>query len=195
MIFFGETTLFSYICCSEKRSIMKNLWLLSALVFTLSCSDSEKKDEEKEDTQEETSQSQTDQKTDYLANEEAALTINGMSCEINCVSSVKKALNKMDGVTEVTIDFDSEREGDFCSVKYDKNLLNVQSIQSVIESINDGAYKVTESSVKEIENDKPQSKSTAYMFSSHSSSRKISTGTSSSSFDIPSILDFVVAIF
>lgn len=173
---------------------MKYWLVVSLLFFSVACSESESedaKDEDKQEETEETSSQQQNEETKYYANSEADLTIEGMSCEINCVNTVKKALGKVEGVTHVAIDFDTERNEDFCKVEFDEQMLNVQNLQSIIESVNDGAYKVTQSESKKLETE--DEKESAFNFDSPSSNDRINT--TSSSFSLPSILDFVVALF
>lgn len=173
---------------------MKRWMALFLLGIVVACSGEEQK-EEKDSENETTVSSQEQEEIVYFANTEADITIEGMSCEINCVSSVKKALRKVDGITSVEIDFDAERNGDYCKVQYDNAALNIQSIQTIIESVNNGEYKVTESNEKELE-ETSSKKSTAFNFSGSSKSNNVNTSTNTgSSFSIPSILDFVVALF
>lgn len=175
---------------------MKCWIILSSLFFVVACSESEESNSEESENQEKTEETSAEQEKDtetkYYANSEADLTIEGMSCEINCVNTVKKALGKVDGVTQVAIDFDAERKEDFCNVQFDSQVLNVQSLQAIIESVNDGAYKVTESESKKIEASE-DTKESAFNFGSSSPNNRINTA--SSSFSLPSILDFVVALF
>ena len=81
------------------------------------------------------------------SNAQSKLTIEGMTCEIGCVRTVKSHLSKMEGVSFIHIDFDTSRVVDFTTVQFDSNLVSQAEIQSEIESIAQGIYKVTENEI------------------------------------------------
>ncbi len=57
-----------------------------------------------------------------LSKTTARLEIKGMMCEVGCVAKVKKELLEQKGVSNVTVNFDSDREFDFATIVYDPNL-------------------------------------------------------------------------
>ena len=74
----------------------------------------------------------------------ATLEIDGMMCEIGCVAKVKKELLELEGVSNVVMDFDSDRETNFANVEYDINTVSLFSIYNSVNSIADGRlYGVT----------------------------------------------------
>ena len=74
----------------------------------------------------------------------ARLEIKGMMCEVGCVAKVKKELLEQKGVSNVTVNFDSDRERDFATIEYDPKIETVESLASVVTNIADGKlYGVT----------------------------------------------------
>ena len=74
----------------------------------------------------------------------ARLEIKGMMCEVGCVAKVKKELLEQKGVSNVTVNFDSDREIDFATIEYDPKIETVESLVSVVTNIADGKlYGVT----------------------------------------------------
>jgi copper chaperone CopZ len=79
-----------------------------------------------------------------LSKTTARLEIKGMMCEVGCVAKVKKELLEQKGVSNVTVNFDSDREFDFATIEYDPNIETVESLASVVTQIADGKlYGVT----------------------------------------------------
>ena len=74
----------------------------------------------------------------------ARLEIKGMMCEVGCVAKVKKELLEQKGVSNVTVNFDIDREIDFATIEYDPKIETVESLASVVTNIADGKlYGVT----------------------------------------------------
>jgi len=79
-----------------------------------------------------------------LSKTTARLEIKGMMCEVGCVAKVKKELLEQKGVSNVTVNFDSDREVDFATIEYDPTIETVESLASVVTKIADGKlYGVT----------------------------------------------------
>jgi copper chaperone CopZ len=68
----------------------------------------------------------------------AKLEIKGMMCEVGCVAKVKKELLEKKGVSNVTVNFESDREIDFATIEYDPQIETVESLASVVTNIADG---------------------------------------------------------
>jgi len=74
----------------------------------------------------------------------ARLEIKGMMCEVGCVAKVKKELLEQKGVSNVTVNFDIDREIDFATIEYDPKIETVESLASIVTNIADGKlYGVT----------------------------------------------------
>ena len=84
----------------------------------------------------------SEEKAPVNENATAQLSIEGMSCMINCVSSVKKELKKTEGVGNVEVDFDPDRSVDKATIKYDNTVISENEIKAVIEKVNGGQYKI-----------------------------------------------------
>ena len=88
-----------------------------------------------------------------IANDSIFVSIKGMSCMINCVSSVKKELRNTDGIASIEVDFDPEREVDQAVITFDNKEIDAAKIKSIIEAINGGQYVVTD--IKSLSNESP----------------------------------------
>jgi len=63
-----------------------------------------------------------------------------MTCEIGCASLIESKLNKLDGVTEAKVDFESKT----ATVTYDADKLNQDKLTKTVEGVAGGElYKVT----------------------------------------------------
>ena len=69
----------------------------------------------------------------------ASFEIEGMTCEIGCASLIESKLNKLDGVTEAKVDFETKT----ATVVYDADKLNQEKITKTVEGVAGGdLYKV-----------------------------------------------------
>lgn len=84
-------------------------------------------------------------------NTQLNMTIEGMTCEIGCVRTVRSHLSKLKGVSIINIDFDSERELDYAKVQFDSNYTSLEIIKEDIESIAQGIYTVSSNEIVEID--------------------------------------------
>jgi len=84
------------------------------------------------------------QNTAYIASHNATstLSIEGMTCEIGCVRTVKSHLSKMNGILTVDMNFDTARTIDYSTVEFDTNLISETEMQAEIESIANGIYNI-----------------------------------------------------
>lgn len=72
----------------------------------------------------------------------ADLSIDGMSCEMMCGGSIKKALAKLPGVNSTEIRFVEGDENDHAVVSYDAARVTDDEMIRTIQSLYDGQYKV-----------------------------------------------------
>lgn len=115
------------------------------LFFVLSCSVN--KDESNTQANNNISVNK-DVQPNYVAN----MLVSGMVCEVNCVSAVNNALMQLQGISSVEIDFDSERDTNLVSVKFDNTIVTEDKIKQTIESLNDNQYKVEKYEERILEN-------------------------------------------
>lgn len=74
----------------------------------------------------------------------ADLTIQGMSCEMMCGGSIKKALAKLPGVNGTEITFQEGDAADHAIVTYDAAQVDDVALVQAVQALYDGQYKVTE---------------------------------------------------
>lgn len=72
----------------------------------------------------------------------ADISIDGMSCEMMCGSSIKKALAKLPGVNSTEIKFIEGDETDHAVVNYDAAKVTDEEMINTIQGLYDGQYKV-----------------------------------------------------
>ena len=73
----------------------------------------------------------------------ADLQIEGMSCEMMCGGSIRKALNGLAGVTGTEIAFHEGEEADHAVVTYDEAQVSDEDLVKAVQALYDGQYKVT----------------------------------------------------
>ncbi len=72
----------------------------------------------------------------------ADLSITGMSCEMMCGGSIKKALAQLPGVNSTEIKFIEGEENDHAVVDYDATKVTDEQLIGAIQGLYDGQYKV-----------------------------------------------------
>ena len=72
----------------------------------------------------------------------ADISIDGMSCEMMCGGSIKKALAKLPGVSGTEIKFVEGDERDHAIVTYDPAQVTDAQMIEAIQALHDGQYKV-----------------------------------------------------
>ncbi len=125
---------------------MKKLLFIPAFLIFVSCGSNEKIDDKTPST-DNNSIAQADITEAPTPNAQCELIVEGMTCEIGCVRTIKSHLSKMDGITFNVIDFNPERTEDFVTVQFDSNQVSLADVTDEIEGIAQGIYDVTESKV------------------------------------------------
>lgn len=70
----------------------------------------------------------------------ASFEIEGMTCEVGCANLIEGKLNKLEGITEAKVDFESKT----ATVTYDADKVNQEKITKTVEGIAGGElYKVS----------------------------------------------------
>jgi copper chaperone CopZ len=72
----------------------------------------------------------------------ADLGIEGMSCEMMCGGSIKKALAKLPGIASTEIQFIEGDERDHAIVTYDETKVTDTEMVEAIQALHEGQYKV-----------------------------------------------------
>lgn len=81
-----------------------------------------------------------------------AVPVTGMSCEMACGGSIRKALIETSAVNRVQFDFQMARDTNIAYISYDSNKIKEAELVSLIEQINNGQFhtgKVTEQVIEE----------------------------------------------
>lgn len=74
----------------------------------------------------------------------ARLDVSGMMCAHACGGKIKKELLKVDGVANVTIAFEEDRELNYAEVEYDERVVEVDGLVETIAGIADGKLYAVE---------------------------------------------------
>ena len=83
-------------------------------------------------------------KEDIKADTEIKMEIEGMTCEMGCVTTIRNKVNRMKGVINFEMDFDTERSSDYSTIQFDSRLLSSDDIKVMIEGIAQGIYDVVD---------------------------------------------------
>ena len=77
-----------------------------------------------------------------ITNCSARVEIKGMSCEMGCGGTIRKALKATKAVGRVSFDFEEGREVQIAKVEYDSTRLNTQEMESIISKLNEGQFEI-----------------------------------------------------
>jgi len=69
----------------------------------------------------------------------ASLNIEGMSCAHSCAPTIQEKLSTTEGVKEAKVSFEEKK----AVVTFNENEVSKDDLKRAVESIEDGAYKVT----------------------------------------------------
>lgn len=83
-------------------------------------------------------------KKDIKADTEIKIEIEGMTCEMGCVTTIRNKVNRIKGVTNFEMDFDVERSSDFSTIQFDSRVTSSHDIKEIIEGIAQGIYAVVD---------------------------------------------------
>jgi mercuric ion binding protein len=120
--------------------IVKQTLLVATLaIATISCKNDRETSTEANVVETETSA--TERPKTIAANPKtASFEIEGMTCAVGCASLIESKLNKVDGVTEVKVDFETKT----ATVTYDADKLNQEKLTKTVEGVAGGdLYKVS----------------------------------------------------
>lgn len=109
-----------------------------ATVVFASCKDTSKDGNTTEPQQTVTDSTQV--KSTAAANTQTTFKIDGMTCPEGCAATIQNKLAGMDGVAKAEVDFEKKT----ATVDYDNAQQNQDNIIKTVETLADGAYKVSE---------------------------------------------------
>lgn len=79
-------------------------------------------------------------------------TVSGMTCEMGCGSTIRKALYLNGGVSKVEYDnFDETKTDNVIKVYFDDHAVSEKDLIAAVGKINDGQYQITKPSVNTIQ--------------------------------------------
>lgn len=115
---------------------MKNIWMIVATVlFLASCSNT---------PEEKVAEKKLNKQVREIVVKEgenkgiADLTIDGMSCEVNCAAKIQETLSGLKGVTACKVDFENKT----AHVEFDHTQLTDEALIAAVEDLNDHQYTV-----------------------------------------------------
>lgn len=127
----------------------------------------------------------------------ADFSIEGMSCEMNCVSSVKSTLADMEGVTNIDFpDFSGDNDVNHGMVSFDAEKVTPEEMVAAIQKLYDGQYKVKHVKVEKgngIETGgSPATEENVEEVAPAETAGAVSTSTS---FEMPNLFDMFTKVF
>ena len=130
----------------KPQKMKKIIYFLISLVV-LSCNSESKK----EITRTEHIKNQQDNSPKVNPNKLLTIEIDGMSCVMGCGSSIRKELYATKGVSEVEFDFEEERTTNIAKIKFDKDLVTVDEMVRILNTMNENQFKVGKTTTENIE--------------------------------------------
>ena len=120
------------------KNIQKAILVATIALLTFSCKETNSNTTEENQETEAIAQDTT--KTIVSNPQTASFVIEGMTCEIGCASLIESKLNKLDGVTEAKVDFETKT----ATVTFDADKLDQEKLTKTVEATGGGdLYKVS----------------------------------------------------
>ena len=116
-------------------------------------------------------------------NQVATIEVDGMACVMACGGSIKKALRKTHGVSNVEFDFETGRETNIATVAYNSDIVTVDEMKEIISALNNHQFTVGETTTESISNNTTST--------NNSSSEEARIEVSTSRFEMPNLLDIL----
>ena len=118
-----------------------------------------------------------------VANRKLIMEVNGMTCVMGCGSSIRKDLYNTKGVSEVEFDFEEDRKTNLAKIKFDKNIVSVEEMVSIVNAMNENQFTVGKTETENI-NIKNSEEEVIHTHSSDKDENEEIIKTSSSSFGV-----------
>ena len=131
-------------------------------------------------------QSEVSEEELVVPNRILTVEIEGMVCEMGCGGSIRKDLKATGGVSEVTFDYEEDREKNRVAVSYDNQRITEQEMIERLAELNEGQFTVGKTETEEF-----QAESSTEEKESKSSGTSNIDVASSSGFEIPNLLDLL----
>ena len=125
----------------------------------------------------------------------ADFSVAGMSCEMNCVSSVKGTLADIDGVFNIDFpEFSGENEVNHGFVEFDADKVSPEDMVAAIQELYEGTYTVKHVKVEQHNGEAAPVEETTPVEEEQAAPVSTSVETSTS-FQMPNLLDLVKGLF
>ena len=98
-----------------------------------------------------TEESAGEQLPDVDADRMLVVELEGMVCEMGCGGSIRKDFYGSEAVATVSFEFDEDKAVDVARVAYDRDLITADEIVGIINSTNDGQFKVVNTTSEALE--------------------------------------------
>lgn len=105
-------------------------------VVFASCDNKKETSEQQQITTTDTSKT-TDEITGVM--ETASFEVEGMTCAVGCAATIEKKIAELEGVKSAKVDFETKK----ATVEFDNGKQSLESLQKTVESLANGAYKVS----------------------------------------------------
>lgn len=163
---------------------MKNFMFIfaTALVFTACTNDTKVAENTAPEVK-------VEEKIAVNANRVLTMEVEGMVCKMGCGGSIRKGLKGTNGVSDVKFDFEEERAIDIATISFDKNIVTLDEMIKIVSEMNDGQFKVGETSSKDLHEVSTNEES------KESSTEESVIEVSSTSVEIPNLLDLFSSLF
>lgn len=96
----------------------------------------------KQNTVQQKPKSQTKQSSKPVANASMAFQVEGMVCKMGCGGAIRKELLESGAVTRVDVAFVEEAKSQEIVAYYDSTKIQVEELKKILESTNEGQFKV-----------------------------------------------------
>lgn len=124
---------------------MKSISLIAGIILLSACSSEPKKIHLRTEKGVQTETVNVD------ANSMLTMDIQGMSCEMSCGGSIRKALKETGAVERVRYDFVEGEKVQKAYVSFDSSKISADEMINIVEKLNDQQFSVGKNSVKKID--------------------------------------------
>jgi len=127
------------------------------------------------------------------ANRVLKMEVTGMSCEMACGGSIRKALLETGAVSRVEfVEFDMDKATNIAKVYFDKEKIKVGKIKKIVSDLNDKQFKVGETSSEAFVDETISSSCKSSKDQCKAEKSKISV--QSSSLELPNFFDLLKSV-
>lgn len=125
------------------------------------------------------------EKIPVAVNAEMEVSVEGMTCEMGCGGSLRKALKDTKAVDQVSfVDFDADADKNKAIIRFDRTKISADKLVSLMEEINENQFTVSDVKTKTVDGDAASSNS-----GSTNKSEDAPVKMTSPSLEIPNLID------